>query len=267
MHGVTWLSAATADTEDTVDITWVIPVVIFLVTVTGMVFLARTLSKAKTEREDAALPRSMQIEALAQARGWGFDEEDPARAKYFSAYPFISNTPERACDAVWGSIDGRPFETFLLSLSENTYLSGSLGKTRTMSSDFQVTWVPLPGPLPRIKLTLNDSVSQRLAALGEREVDVESYEFNEIWSVYSHDARIAHAILQPRMIERLLESDANCREFTFEGAALMTSVPFATALADVEALVRMLYGVADLVPRFLFEDNSGDQVEGGREAV
>ena len=258
MHLAIQFIGATADTEESVDIPWLawaVPVVVTLVIVTVMFVLARNVDTTNTGREDAALQRSMQVEALAQSRGWGFEEEDRARAKYFSAYPFISNTPERACDIVWGSVDGRPFETFALSLSDNTYVSGSLGKTRTWSSDFQVTWVPLPARLPRIKLTLNDSASQRLAALGEREVDVESSQFNLIWNVYSHDARITHAVLQPRMIDRLLQADSVFREFTFEGAALMTSVPFATALEDVDALVRMLYEIADLVPPFLFDDH------------
>ena len=242
---------ASAYGETTAHIPWGYGVLMSGAFIALLVILYKKSEAGRKRRADPQ--RVVAIRALVAEKGWGYAAEDAARAKYFTAYPFSPPGGQRPSDIVWGHVDGRPFETFALNLAEDSYMSGSLGDRRTLSSDFQVTWVPLAGPLPRIKFTLNNSTTQRLAALGEHEVDVESHEFNEIWRVYSHDDRIAHAVLQPRMIERLLQPDARSREFAFEGRALMTSVPYATDLSDLESLVRTLHEIAELVPSFLFQ--------------
>lgn len=197
------------------------------------------------------------IPAQAAERGWGYIAHAPERAKYFTAYPFFPHFYMRVHDVVWGTVDGRPFETFALSLPENTFASAGDGKNSSEATDFQVVWIGLKAPLPRVQFTRDGSAWRKMAQLGSARVDVESGAFNRLWEAYSSDARVCHAILGPRLIERLMAPDARVLDYTFEGSALMTSVPYLTDLAPIEAMVRTLYAVADLVPPFLFEPHEG----------
>lgn len=232
-----------------------------------MVWLYIHFTRAGKRSERNAATVGPMIPGQAAARGWGYIFEDQSRTRYFTSFPFFSNTPLRAHDIVWGTVDSRSFETFALSFSDNTFASAGDGKQASLAHDFQVVWIPLKAPLPRIQLTRDKSGWRHLAGLGSARVDVESSQFNEIWDAYSSDARICHAVLNPRLIERMLEPDARYLDFTFEGSALMTPIPYLTDLGPIEAIVRTLYSIADLVPRFLFEDQSGGQPKGLGEAV
>jgi len=243
--------------EETHEISISSGVIISIVGTIVMVLIYVHFARASKRSASNVAAVSHLIPGQAAARGWGYLAQDASRAKYFRSYPFFWNVPMEAHDVVWGTVDGRAFETFALSFPENTYASAGDGKQFSSAHDFQVVWIPLAAALPRVQFTKDDSAVRKLAALGSARVEVESAEFNEIWNAYSSDARVCHAVLNPRLIERLLAPDARVLDYTFEGAALMTSLPYLTDLPEVESIVRTLYAVVDLVPPFLFQQGSG----------
>jgi hypothetical protein len=219
------------------------------------VFAARR-HRANSRGNRAASALATIVPQQAAERHWGYLAHDQARTQYFHTFPFVSNTTFTAHDIVWGDVDGRLFETFAVSLPDNTFVAAPGADGSAFIHDLQVVWIPLPAPIPLVQLTQDESVMRGLAALGAARVDMESAEFNREWNVYGKDARICHAVLNPTVIARLLQPDARGREYTFEGAALRTYFPYLTDLTPIEDTVRLLHNIADLVPRFLFEDRT-----------
>ena len=198
--------------------------------------------------------RKATIEATVAAYGLGHVAEDPARTSLFTSAPFGTGDSRRARDVVWGAFDGRPFETF--AYSYETHSTDSEGRRTTTTHHYQVTWVPLPAPLPTLRLTADNGLLRMAAKLGARDLKVESHEFNQRWKVWFQDERTAHAILTPRMIERFLAPDTARRGYVFEGHMLFTYEQGPSDLADLHQVVTGLYSILDLVPPFLFEDRS-----------
>ena len=198
--------------------------------------------------------RGLAIDATVAANHLGHLDEDPARTTYFSSPPFGIGDSRRARDIVWGTLGGRPFETF--AYSYETHTTDSQGRRSTTSHAFQITWVPLPGPVETVRLTSDNALMRGLTHLGARDLDVESHEFNQQWKVWFADERAAHAIFTPRMIERFLRPDVGGRAFTFEGSALVGISPQVSDLGDLPLVVAALHSIVDLVPQFLFDDHA-----------
>jgi len=209
--------------------------------------------------------RAIAIDATVAANHLGHLDEDPARTTYFSSLPFGTGDHRRARDIVWGTLGGRPFETF--AYSYETHTTDSEGHTSTTTHHFQIAWVPLPGPVKTVRLTSDNALMRGLTHLGARDLEVESHEFNQKWKVWFDDQQAAHAIFTPRMIERFLQPDVGGRAFTFEGSALVGISPHVSDLGDLQLVVGALNSIVDLIPPFLFENQSGGEPEGGREAV
>jgi hypothetical protein len=217
---------------------------IFFIGVIGFMVFAAVKGYQDTQRRKAGIAATVAMHHL------GHVDEDPARTAYFSSAPFGIGDSRRARDIVWGTFAGRPFETF--AYSYETHSTDAEGKPTTTTHSFQITWVPLPGPLPTLRLMSDNALLRGLTHLGARDLDVESHEFNQLWKVVADDERIGHAILTPRMIERFLQPDVGGRTFVFEGSALMSASPQASDLGDLQMIVTALYSIVDLVPPFLF---------------
>ena len=201
----------------------------------------------------AAQRRRAAIDAMVLANGWRRVTEDPLRVELFVSAPFQMGDNRRARDVVWGTVNDRPFETF--AYSYETHTTDSKGHRSTTAHHFQVTWVPLPGPVATMRFTGDNALLRALSHVGMRDLEVESHEFNQLWKVSCDDERSGHAVLTPRMIERFLQPDLSGRAFVFEGAMLFSYVPGMTDLRELPLVVGALNEIADLVPRFLFEAN------------
>ncbi|MGC4174195.1 DUF3137 domain-containing protein [Demequina sp.] len=215
--------------------------------------------------------RQAAIAATVAANHLGHLAEDPARTKYFESSPFGIGDNRRARDIVWGTFAGRPFETF--AYSYETHTTDSEGRRSTTTHHYQITWVPLPGPLPTMRFMSDNALFRAFSKMGARDLDVESHEFNQRWKVVCDDERVGHAILTPRMIERFLQPDVGGRAFAFEGSALVSASQQVSDLGDLQLVVGALNSIVDLVPPFLFAGGSGNpggsggQTEGLGEPV
>lgn len=194
--------------------------------------------------------RALAINATVAASHLGHIAEDPARTAYFTSAPFGTGDNRHARDIVWGTLGGRPFETF--AYSYDTHTTDSDGHRHTTTHQFQITWVPLPGPIPTMRFLSDNALWRGLTHLGAKDLDVESYDFNQRWKVACDDERLGHAILTPRMIERFLQPDLGGRAFTFEGSALIGISPQVSDLGDLQLVAGALNSIVDLVPAFVF---------------
>ena len=226
-------------------------------------YVFRTFKNAKGTRDS--------LVARMRERGFGYVEEDPVRARYFTGEPFGNDGQRRARNIVWGAIDGKTFETFAYS-HDTGYTIASADYYERMRSQygmelnspdgsenvFQVTWVPLPGALPTTRFVPRGAGWDTSSPSETRVLDAESAEFNRRWAVECDDPRVGHALLTPRMIERFLESDLEEMVVSFEGASVWLASRGSSDLYEVDYLVRRAYSIVDVIPQFLFGDRAED---------
>lgn len=189
----------------------------------------------------------------AAQRGWAYVEEDWSYAQFGTVVPFGIGHSRTARHVMSGECADREFVAFEYIYKITT--ADSRGRRHTRTYRHAVVSVGVGGALPVIRI-YPENIGTRLAtALGGTDVQVESAQFNRLWKVWSRDERTAHAVLTPRMIERLLEQDAQSRAYAWEPGVLYAAVPGAMTLAFVDSLVPILGQLADLVPNFLAEDH------------
>jgi hypothetical protein len=89
------------------------------------------------------------------------------------------------------------------------------------------------------------------AALGAKDVDTESDEFNRRWRLVSHEPRAALEVMQPLVLDRLLDDDAQGLTIAWDAnAAMAVSKGASKDFAAVERALDVLVDVADRMPAY-----------------
>lgn len=188
------------------------------------------------------LRRHAAVQAWARAAGWTVVGEDRGLADRWRGTPFGGGAV-RAREVLRGRWAGRSCVSF----------SCRRGGDDDGPRRFHVVAMALPGRLPTLELTPEGAGDRVAKALGGRDLELESADFNREWRVRSSDDRIAHAVLTPRVMARLLERDARGLSLRFEGSDLVTWLP---GDQDLDAIVHRLRLMGDLVaavPDFVWQ--------------
>jgi hypothetical protein len=115
---------------------------------------------------------------------------------------------------------------------------------------------------------MSTSRSRGAPGTEDNDVPVESGDFNRRFRVESFDKAFAHALLQPRLIERLLQSDTRDLEVDIAGDQVtVRSTGLVKGYEHVERQLNLAVAVADLIPRFVEAKwgPSGDRSLGARD--
>ena len=183
--------------------------------IAGACFVPALLAKRKTNRLAARHQRvAEQIRSLAEQRDWtyssghGTDLIALATAPFsrvigLTAWPSAHRSEGLRLDAAWLSGDFGP----------------DLLPYRSFTS--RAIWVHVPRQLQQVDFVPERFSDSVLKLLGGTDVDVESYHFNKRWRVKAADAREAHGILQPRMIEFLNSIDDQSVAFHVAGPSVV----------------------------------------------
>ncbi len=211
-------------------------------------------------------------EALAQfavSHGWDYVPRTTTYSGRFSGPPFSTGVRRRQEDVLRGNFGGADCATYThvyeterdgrstsgaifgtavfgdASLGSSMLTSG----TRSSSTEaFQVTLVELPVRLPRIDFVPEGLGTRTAKLFGGSDVDVESHAFNRRWRVVAQDPRYAHSLLDPRMIDRLVQEDAQGVALRLEGGALMMWSPGRRGVDDLARRLSLLTSVARRIP-------------------
>lgn len=217
----------------------------------GIVALMIWLGIRAKKAEDA---RRAALAAMVTGKGYSYLADYPERTGLFASSPFGLGDSRKALDVVWGSVGGRPFETF--AYRYETHTTDSKGNRHTEVHKFQVTWIPLPAPIATMRMTADNAFLRMFAKMGAKDLEVESHEFNQRWKVWCADERIGHAVLTPALIAYLLAPGWIGRGIVIESRLLMTYSSGHSNLHDLEGVVGGLYGFLDQMPGFLREPGS-----------
>lgn len=211
--------------------------VIGVVSVVGSVLYARHREKV--------------CRAWAASTGWVYVGSDQDLVRRWRGQPFQRGHSRRASEVMTGSFRGRPATSFRYQ-----YTTGS-GKNRATFTHHVVA-VALPAPLPTIELTY-DGVGAKIAkALGGQDIEFESEAFNRVWRVEAGDAKTAHDVVHPRLMERLLAADAYGLSLRIEGRDLLCWAGGGHDLDAIGRYLTVLCDVVDHVPRFVWLDHGYD---------
>jgi len=194
------------------------------------------------------------LDAWLAPRGWRRLPADRSLITRFRGLPFGTGDRRRVTDVVGGRFQGRELCSFVYSYeTSSTDIDGSRSTT---THTFHVVALTLPGFLPDLQV-MPESLGSRLAtAFGKVDLDVESDDFNKRYSVRATDLAVGHAILHPRLVERLLREPKVA--WRIEGTTILTWQPGRTDLTVLDARVALLTAIADAIPRHVWLDHGHD---------
>lgn len=182
---------------------------------------------------------------FALAHGWEHESRTAAYNTRFGGDPFDLGGRSWQSDVLRGTFAGYRCATFTHVVEQG----GQAGESKADSRlAFQVTLAELPVRLPRLDIVPESLVNRVAQALGAVDIEVESHAFNDRWRVVARDRRYGHDVVDPRMIARLLEHDAEGLAIRIDGGAVMV---WTVGRESVDSLARRLAvvtGVARRIP-------------------
>jgi len=194
------------------------------------------------------------LDEWVAARRWRRLPDDRSLVSRWHGTPFGTGDSRKATNLLTGTFQGR--EVLSFEYSYETSSTDADGKRTTTTHRFHVVTLPLPAFLPNLEVT-PESVGSRLAtAFGKHDLDVESDEFNRRFVVRATDPAVAHAILHPRLVERLLREGRT--SWRIEGTSVLTWAPGRTDLGALDRRIALVTAIADAVPRHVWLDHGHD---------
>ena len=200
--------------------------------------------------------RDRKLKAWAAASGWTYVGADPSLVERWPGAPFGLGRSRQATEVMVGRWADRPVVSFTYS-----YVTGS-GKSQT-THRFHVLALPLPAFLPSLELTPDGVAVRLLTALGPEDIQFESEEFNRAWRVVATDAKFAHDVVHPRLMERLMAPDAVGARLHIAGTDIIGWVAGPTTTVGIPRRLALMQDVVDSVPRYVWQDHGYDP--GARE--
>jgi len=166
----------------------------------GGVVLVHTTLSARRSRTEAL--------EFARTNGWTFEPQLSGLFAPLSTLPFTA-TEIAYTNVVTGRFGG--FECF----DGDFEWRKRIDKDTTISGRHRVAAVRMADELPRVMLVPEGLTSRLAKAFGGADNDFESSTFNREWRVLADDAKVAHDMLNPRVLARL-ESMATRAPLLFE---------------------------------------------------
>lgn len=195
--------------------------------------------------------RAAAIRLWAQGAGWAYAPTDRSLVSRWQGRPFGVGRRRGTRHVLTGGYAGHDATVF-----EYSYTTGS-GKNQSTHTRTVVA-LRLPARLPTVELTPERMAEKLAKALGAQDIEVESAAFNARWRVSSAEPRVAHAVVHPRMMERLMAPDADGVSLRVEGSDLLSWDVGRLDLGVVTARLALLAAVAGRIPRHVWLDHGYD---------
>ncbi|GIG40254.1 hypothetical protein ACFFGJ_07600 [Cellulomonas phragmiteti] len=197
--------------------------------------------------------RREHLAAWAHASGWTYTPRDPGLglATLQTGTPYGQGHSRTVTEVLTGTYEGRTAVSFTYG-----WTTGS-GKERR-EHRAHVVAIALPAYLPVLEVTPEGFGARVAKAFGARDLQLESAAFNAAYRVDARDARTGHAILHPRLLERLLRPDALGTSWRIEGTWLLSWASGPTSTASIAPRLGVLAAVVRGVPRHVWLDHGYD---------
>lgn len=197
--------------------------------------------------------RHERLAAWGRTHGWHYERVDRSLLRIQRGAPFSAGDSHAASEVLDREWHGRHAVSFTYS-----WVTGSGKDQRT--SYAHVVALHLPASLPRLEVTPEGFGAAVIKLAGGKDLQLELEEFNRAYRVAATDERTAHAVLHPRLMERLLQADARGVPWRLEGRWLATWETGRTDVDRIGPALTLLTAVADAVPRHVWQDHGHDPV-------
>ena len=199
--------------------------------------------------------RHEHLVAWGALNGWAYERHDPDLLRLQRGAPFDEGDAHAVIEVLH-----RPWEAWHAVSFTYRWSTGTGKNRRTYHA--HVVALHLPAYLPRLEVT-PEGVGTRLVRLvGGQDVQLELEEFNREYRVVAADRRTGHAVLHPRLMERLLQDDVRGSTWRIEGRWLATWDLGRTDVRRVAARLGLLSAIARSVPRHVWQDHGHDPAAG-----
>lgn len=192
--------------------------------------------------------RQKALATWAAQVGWTYLGTDPSLVDRWRGAPFGMGHSRRVSELAVG-----PFGSYRAMSFAYRYTTGS-GKNRT-THVFHVATLAMPAWLPGVELTPQGLGARILTALGRQDLEFESEDFNQRWRVEARDPRFAHAVLHPRMLERLVRPDAVGLSLRLAGSDVVCWSPGLPDMATMARRLGVMRAIVDGIPRHVWLDH------------
>ena len=195
----------------------------------------------------AAKKRREAMQAFATARGWRYEQEQPALVDRFAGPPFGTGFGREAYNVLYGSHDGRDLVSFDYEYKTQT----TNGKqTTTHVHVFSVLGLSMGVLMPPLSVDPENFLDRFVGRLMGNDIDLESDDFNRAFTVSCTDRKFASDVLHPQMMEYLLQH----RElgWRFEQDSMLVIAQGRRTPAQIDATIEVMDGITDRVPEFVW---------------
>jgi hypothetical protein len=204
-----------------------------------------------------AKKRRDEFRAYAASKGWAYAERDDRWCHHFEGRPFGQGHDLRARNVVTGQHDGRGFVAFdfVFHTTETSTNSQGHTTTREVAHDYGIVAVDTGVVFPRLQVTPEGFFTRFVGKLFNKDIELESEEFNRAFTVTCENRKFASDVLHPRMMEALLA--ARDIGWGFTGSWVLAYEPGQHTLPELERRLAALDTVLDGIPDFVWREVRG----------
>lgn len=195
--------------------------------------------------------RREMLQGVAASRGWHYTQRDDDWAHYFDGSPFGQGHNRQAHNILRGLHDGREFVGFDFVYHTTETSTNAQGHTssREVKHWYSVLALRTVDGLPRLEVSPENFLGRAFGKLTNRDIQLESEEFNRAFTVVCPDRRFAYDILHPRLMEQLLVTrDVGWK---IENGWILAIESGRHDVTDIDRRLAVIDGVLDAVPDFV----------------
>ncbi|MDP3892477.1 DUF3137 domain-containing protein [Nocardioides sp.] len=198
--------------------------------------------------------RRDEFAALGAQHGWGYLQRDDQWGRSFTGRPFNQGHNRQSRHVLTGEHDGRPFVAFdfIYHTTERSTNSQGHTTTREVAHPYSVVALRSDTPLPALAVTPEGFFGRLAGRLTNRDIELESENFNRAFTVTCADRKFAFDVLHPRLMEKLLTY--RDLSFRFERHWLLAIHQGKHTAADLMRRVGALDLVLDEIPDFVWRE-------------
>ena len=156
-----------------------------------------------------------------------------------------------------GTFDGRPFVSLDYVYYTTETSTDSEGRTtrREVSHLYGVTGLDVGTALPPLEVTPEGMIGRFIGRLTNRDIELESEDFNRAFTVTCPDRKFASDVLHPRAMELLMQwPDA---AFRFDRSWILDCEAGQVALEQIEPRLTRVDAIVDQIPEFVWKELRG----------
>jgi hypothetical protein len=190
------------------------------------------------------------LESVAARHGLQHSATDPFGSTRVAFALFRKGDGRSVRNVVWRERDDG-LATRAFDFSYYVERTDDLGQVRRTHTHFTCVMAQVDGAWPDVSITREGLMEKALDLVGLGDIELESNEFNRRFALRSSDRRFAVTLVDARMIDFLLSTDAHFAFYVKGRWVLLVSDPVRPPM--VPALMRVAEAFVANVPRVVYE--------------